>query len=45
MKLFIFLCFCLTAIIQKMAGHSSIKTTQIYLHISNTNLSKVKLPI
>lgn len=34
-----------TAIIQKIAGHSSIKTTQIYLHISNTNLSKVKLPI
>ena len=34
-----------TAIIQKIAGHSSIKTTQIYLHVSNTNLSKVKLPI
>lgn len=33
------------AIIQKIAGHSSIKTTQIYLHVSNTNLSKVKLPI
>jgi site-specific recombinase XerD len=34
-----------TAIIQKIAGHSSIKTTQIYLHISNKNLSKIKLPI
>ena len=33
------------AIIQKIAGHSSIKTTQIYLHISNQSLSKVKLPI
>ena len=33
------------AIIQKIAGHSSIKTTQIYLHISNSNLSKIKLPI
>ena len=33
------------SIIQKIAGHSSIKTTQIYLHISNQSLSKVKLPI
>jgi len=34
-----------TAIIQKIGGHSSIKTTQIYLHVSNANLSKIKLPI
>ena len=34
-----------TAIIQKIAGHSSIKTTQVYLHVSDKNLSKIKLPI
>jgi site-specific recombinase XerD len=34
-----------TVIIQKIAGHSSIKTTQIYLHVSNANLAKIKLPI
>ena len=32
-------------IIQKMAGHSSVKTTQIYTHVSNQLLSKVNLPI
>ena len=32
-------------VIQKIAGHSSSKTTEIYTHVSNTILNKVKLPI
>jgi site-specific recombinase XerD len=32
-------------IIQKMAGHSSSKTTEIYTHVSNHLLNKVNLPI
>lgn len=32
-------------IIQKIAGHSSSKTTEIYTHVSNNTLNKVKLPI
>ena len=32
-------------IIQKIAGHSNIKTTEIYTHVSNNILNKVKLPI
>ena len=32
-------------IIQKIAEHSSSKTTEIYTHVSNQVLSKVKLPI
>ena len=32
-------------IIQKIAGHSSSKTTEIYTHVSNKLLSKVNLPI
>ena len=32
-------------IIQKIAGHSSSKTTEIYTHVSNNLLSKIKLPI
>lgn len=32
-------------IIQKLAGHSSSKTTEIYTHVSNNLLLKVKLPI
>jgi site-specific recombinase XerD len=32
-------------IIQKIAGHSSSKTTEIYTHVSNQMLSKIKLPI
>lgn len=32
-------------VIQKIAGHSSVKTTQIYTHVSNQLLSKVNLPI
>lgn len=32
-------------IIQKIAGHSSSKTTEIYTHVSNRILSKVALPV
>lgn len=32
-------------IIQKIAGHTSSKTTEIYTHVSTNTLSKVKLPI
>lgn len=32
-------------VIQKIAGHSSSKTTEIYTHVSNQILNKVKLPI
>lgn len=32
-------------IIQKLAGHSNIKTTEIYTHVSNKLLSKINLPI
>lgn len=32
-------------IIQKIAGHSSSKTTEIYTHVSNRILSKVSLPV
>ena len=32
-------------IIQKIAGHSSSKTTEIYTHVSNQILSKVNLPV
>jgi integrase/recombinase XerD len=32
-------------IIQKIAGHSNAKTTEIYTHVSSQLLSKVKLPI
>ena len=32
-------------IIQKIAGHSSVKTTEIYTHVSNQILSKVNLPL
>jgi len=33
------------SIIQKLLGHSNIKTTMIYTHVSNALLSKVKTPI
>jgi hypothetical protein len=32
-------------IIQKIAGHSSSKTTEIYTHVSKQLLSKVALPM
>lgn len=32
-------------IIQKIAGHSNVKTTECYTHVSNQFLSKVNLPI
>jgi len=32
-------------IIQKIAGHSSSKTTEIYTHVSKQIISKVKTPI
>lgn len=32
-------------IIQKIAGHSNVKTTEIYTHVSTNILNKVKLPI
>jgi len=32
-------------IIQKIAGHNSSETTEIYTHVSNGLLSKIKLPI
>jgi integrase/recombinase XerD len=32
-------------IIQKIAGHSSSKTTEVYTHVSNNVLSKIKLPV
>jgi integrase len=34
-----------TRIIQKLAGHSSIKTTQVYTHVSNFSLQNIALPI
>jgi integrase/recombinase XerD len=36
---------CDLRIIQKIAGHSSSKTTEIYTHVTNQILTKVKLPI
>lgn len=32
-------------VIQKLAGHKSIKTTEIYTHVTNQIISKVNLPI
>lgn len=32
-------------LIQKLAGHSNIKTTQIYTHISHNLISKIKSPL
>jgi site-specific recombinase XerD len=32
-------------IIQKLAGHSNVKTTMIYTHISDSIISKIKSPL
>jgi site-specific recombinase XerD len=32
-------------LIQKILGHSNVKTTEIYTHVSNQMLSKINLPI
>jgi integrase/recombinase XerD len=34
-----------SAIIQKLAGHSNIRTTELYLHVSNRKLTSIPLPI
>ena len=31
--------------VQKLLGHKSIKTTQIYTHVSNNELKKIKNPL
>lgn len=33
------------SLIQKLAGHSNVKTTNIYLHISHNHISKIKSPL
>jgi len=33
------------AYVQKLLGHSSIKTTQNYIHVSNTSLKNIKSPL
>ncbi len=32
-------------LIQKLAGHSNVKTTSIYLHISHNHISKIQSPL
>jgi len=32
-------------LIQKLAGHSSVKTTNVYLHISHNHISKIQSPL
>lgn len=36
---------CDIALIQKLAGHSSQKTTNLYLHISHNHISKIQSPL
>ena len=31
--------------IQKLLGHSSLKTTEIYTHVSNHDISRIKSPL
>jgi integrase len=33
------------SVVQKLAGHESIKTTSVYLHTSKSTLNKLPLPI
>ena len=33
------------SLIQKLAGHSNVKTTSIYLHISHNHISKIQSPL
>ena len=32
-------------IIQKIAGHNNVKTTEIYTHVTKTGLNKIKSPL
>ena len=32
-------------LIQEVLGHSSIKTTEIYTHVSNKDISKIRSPL
>jgi len=32
-------------LVQKLAGHSNVKTTMIYTHISHNNISKIQSPL
>jgi len=32
-------------LVQKLAGHSNVKTTNIYLHISDNHISKIQSPL
>lgn len=32
-------------LVQKLAGHSSVKTTNVYLHISHNHISKIQSPL
>lgn len=36
---------CDIALIQKLAGHQNIKTTNLYLHISHNTISKIQSPL
>jgi site-specific recombinase XerD len=36
---------CDIALVQKIAGHQNIKTTNLYLHLSHTTISKINSPL